>query len=109
MALKRVEGNYVWGPEANSAAGSAGLTGIISKSTQRKFSSEVEIVGGDGELVDVVYTGGEETVTETKYATAFNHSALGAGTYATGITTRVSMQYTNEDMSKEEVEKIKKI
>lgn len=108
MALKRVEGSFQFGPEG-TGAGQAGMSGVIAKSTQRKYTSEVEMVGGDGELVDVVYTGPEETTTETKYDTNFNHGLLGSGSYASGIVTRTSINFTNEDMAKVEVEKIKKL
>ena len=109
MAIKKVDGNLVWGPEGKNAAGASGLTGIIATSKQQKYSSEVEVIGADGETVDVVYTGAEETITETKYSTTFDHATVGSGTYATGLITRVSLQSTNEDMSKSEVEKIKKL
>jgi hypothetical protein len=108
MALKRVEGTFVFGPEG-AGAGQAGMSGVIAKSTQRKFTSEVELVGGDGELADVVYSGPEETTTETKYDSTFNHGQLGSGAYGTGIIIRASISYSNEDMAKVEVEKIKKL
>jgi len=109
MALKRVEGNFVDGPKGDSQAGQSGLGGVIATSTQRKYSSEVEVIGGDGELVDVVYSGPEETIVETSYSSTFNHSQIGGGSYAAGIITRTSIQYSNEDMSKVETEKVKKI
>jgi hypothetical protein len=111
MALKEVENldSFVWGPTSDSAPGTAGLTGIISKSTQNSFQSEVELVGGDGELIDVLYSGAESTVTETKYGTTFDHTTIGAGTYDTGITTKVSIQYSNEDATKVVTEKLQKL
>jgi hypothetical protein len=111
MALKEVENtdSFVWGPTSDSVAGTPGLAGIISKSTQNSFQSEVELVGGDGELVDVLYSGAESTVTETKYGTTFEHAAIGAGDYSSGITTKVSIQYSNEDATKVVTEKLKKI
>lgn len=109
MALKRVEGNFVFGPKGDSQAGQSGLGGVIATSKQRKYSSEVEVIGGDGELVDVVYSGAEETLVETSYSNSFNHGQIGSGSYASGIITRTSIQYSNEDMSKVETEKVKKI
>jgi hypothetical protein len=112
MALKEVEndGGYAWGPTSDSAPGAAGLSGVISKSTQNSFQSEVELVGGDGELVDVLYSGSESTVTETKYGTTFEHGTIGTGTYTgDGIIAKVSVQYSNEDASKVVTERLKKL
>ncbi len=109
MALKAVHNpeSFVWGPTATSAAGQAGVTGIISTSTRKSFNSEVELVGGDGELIDVLYSGAENTITETKYGDTFVH-AIGGGTYDTGITVKQSIQYSNEDATRVTVEKLQK-
>ena len=107
MALTRSGDAFVFGPEGNGV-GAAGL-GIISKSTQRKYGSEIEIVGGDGELVDKVYSGAEDTVVTTEYvsSTAMPTDALGTGSLAAGVLTRVSLQLSNEDMAKVEKEMLK--
>lgn len=111
MALKAVDNpeNLVWGPTADSAPGQGGLNGVISRTIQSSFQSEVEVVGGDGELVDKIYSGPEQTVTETKYGNTFGHTTLGAGTYADGITIKSSIQYSNEDATKIVEEKLKKL
>ena len=111
MALKAIHNpeDLVWGPEGAKVAGGVGLSGVISKSTQRSYQSEVELVGADGELVDVCYSGAEESITETKYGDEFEHGEVGSGSYAEGIITKVSIQYSNEDASKMVTEKIKTI
>lgn len=113
MALKKVEGSFVFGPKGadtgTQTSGESGISGVIATSKQRKYSSEVEVVGGDGELVDVVYSGPEETIVETKYESTFNHTDIGSGSYDQGIIIRRSIQYSNEDMAKTETEKIKKL
>jgi hypothetical protein len=111
MALKAVDNprSLVWGPTAESRAGEAGLSGVISTTIQSSFQSEVEVVGGDGELVDKVYSGPEQTVTETKYGNTFGHTTIGAGTYENGITIKSSIQYSNEDATKIVEEKLKKL
>jgi hypothetical protein len=107
MALTRSGDAFVFGPEGNGV-GAAGM-GIISKSTQRKYGSEIEIVGGDGELVDKVYSGAEDTVVTTEYvsSTAMPTDALGTGSLTAGVLTRVSLQLSNEDMAKVEKEMLK--
>jgi hypothetical protein len=107
MALTRSGDSFVFGPEGNGV-GPAGL-GVISKSTQRRYGSEVEIVGGDGEIVEKVYSGAEDTEVTTEYVNSTNMptDALGTGDIRTGVLTRVSLQMTNEDMAKVEKEKLK--
>ena len=107
MALTRSGDAFVFGPEGNGV-GAPGM-GIISKSTQRKYGSEIEIVGGDGELVDKVYSGAEDTVVTTEYvsSTAMPADELGSGSLAAGVLTRVSLQLSNEDMAKVEKETLK--
>jgi hypothetical protein len=110
MALTRSGAALVFGP-ASAGAGAQGF-GVISKTTQKKYSSEKELIGGDGEIVDVVYTGAEETEVKTEYVTSNSIPATALGTgnfFGTGVTTRVSLQMTNEDMCKLETETIKSI
>ena len=107
MALTRSGDSYEFGPEGNGA-GQPGL-GVISKSTQRRYGSEVEIMGGDGEIVDKVYSGAEDTVVTTEYvnSTQMPTDQLGSGDIRTGVLTRVSLQLSNEDMAKVEKEMLK--
>jgi len=107
MALTRSGDAFVFGPKGDGVL-TAGL-GIISKSTQRKYGSEVEIVGGDGEIVDKVYSGAEDTIVTTEYVdtTAMPTEVLGAGSIEDGVLTRVSLQMSNEDMAKVEKELLK--
>jgi len=107
MALKRSGEAFVFGPQGEGE-GAAGM-GIISKSTQRKYGSEIEIVGGDGEIVDKVYSGAEDTIVTTEYvsSTAMPTDVLGDGDLTAGVLTRVSLQLSNEDMAKVEKETLK--
>lgn len=108
MALQRQGAAYVFGPEADGA-GNPGL-GIISTSKQKRYGSEVEIVGPDGEIVDVVYSGAEETITTTEYteATAIGNDEMGSGNLnGDGVLTRLSLQLSNEDMAKVEKERLR--
>ena len=107
MALTRSGDAFVFGPEGNGV-GSAGL-GKISKSTQKRYSSEVEVVGGDGEIVDKIYSGAEETIVTTEYVSTATlpTTPLGDGSITTGVLTRVSLQMSNEDMAKVEKEMLK--
>jgi hypothetical protein len=109
MALTRSGDAFVFGPEGNGAPATGGL-GIISKSTQRRYGSEVEIVGKDGELVDKIYSGAEDTITTTEYvsATTMPTDVLGSGTLtSTGVLTRVALQLSNEDLARVEKETLK--
>jgi hypothetical protein len=107
MALTRSGEAFVFGPEGNGV-GAAGL-GKISKSTQKRYGSEVEIIGGDGEIVDKVYSGAEETIVTTEYVNSTNipTTALGDGSISTGVLTRMSLQMSNEDLAKLEKEMLK--
>ena len=107
MSLTRTGDALVFGPASNGS-GAAGLSGVISTSTQRKYSSEKELVGGDGEIVDIIYTGAEETITETRYDTTNPvKTNIGTGNLTTGVIMRASIMFSNEDMSKVEEEKLK--
>jgi hypothetical protein len=107
MALIRSGDAFVFGPEGNGV-GQPGL-GKISKSTQKRYGSEVEVMGGDGEIVDKIYSGAEETIVTTEYVSTPNLPAdqLGVGTITAGVLTRVSLQMSNEDMAKVEKELLK--
>ena len=106
MALKRSGTAFVFGPEGN---GAGDATGIISKSTQRRYGSENEVVGGDGEIFDIVYSGEEEQITTTKYQTSTNLDKSGIGVAGTGggIVMRRKIDLSNEDMVKLEEESLK--
>ena len=82
---------------------------ILSRSTQKKYGSEVEIVKGNGEVNDVIYSGAENTVTETKIIDSITFPAekIGDGTLTSGgIITRISLQASNEDLVRVEMEKL---
>jgi hypothetical protein len=77
----------------------------ISKSVRRRYGSEVEVVDGKGKLLDVIFSGEELTETTTKTAT--NIDNVGDGDINTGIITRSSVRFSNEDVSKVETEKLR--
>jgi hypothetical protein len=82
---------------------------ILSRSVQKKYGSEVEIVKGNGEVDDVVYSGAENTITETKISNAFTFPAtkIGDGNLTNGgITTKISLQASNEDLVRITEEKL---
>jgi hypothetical protein len=82
---------------------------ILSKTTQRRYGSEVEIVKGNGEVNDVIYSGAENTITETKIQDAFKFGSekMGDGTLNSGgVLTRMSLQASNEDLVRVEQEKL---
>lgn len=73
--------------------------GITAKTINKRFSSEVEVVGGDGELLDVIYTGGETSTTNTEIGPSIGE--LDAASIAT-IRTRVD--FSNEDVARTQTE-----
>jgi hypothetical protein len=85
---------------------------ILSRSVQKKYGSEVEIVKGNGEVNDVIYSGKENTITETKIIDSITFptdaaSLIGSGTLTNGgIITRISLQASNEDLVRVETEKL---
>jgi hypothetical protein len=80
-------------------------TKVFSKSQQRRFGSEVEIVNGQGKLEDIIYSGEEITETSEKVGVA-RDAVDGSGSLTTGIITRSSLRYSNEDISKVTTEKL---
>jgi len=106
MALIRTGKAFVFGP---TGANSGTPTGVVSQSTQRRYSSENEVVGGDGEVFDIVYSGEEDAVTETKVGgtSTMSHSDIGTGSGTAGIIMRRKISLSNEDMVRVEEEKLK--
>jgi len=106
MALIRTGKAFVFGP---TGAGAGASTGVVSQSTQRRYSSENEVVGGDGEVFDIVYSGEEDAVTETKVGgvASMSHSDIGTGSGTAGIVMRRKISLSNEDMVRVEEEKLK--
>jgi hypothetical protein len=83
---------------------------ILSRSVQHKYGSEVEIIKGNGEVNDVIYSGAESTITETKIqdSITFPTTKIGDGTLNTdGIITRIALQASNEDLVRVETERLK--
>lgn len=91
-------------PHALAAAGDANAN-IFSKSQQRRFGSEVEVVDGLGKLVDIIYSGEELTQTTEEVKSDID-VVNGEGSLETGIITRSSIRFSNEDVSKVTTEKL---
>jgi hypothetical protein len=102
MALIRTGKTYVFGP---TGAGAGSSTGVVSKSTQRRYGSENEVVGGDGEIFDIIYSGEEEAITETTMGNATTLEMSGIGTGNPTIIRR-KIDLSNEDMVRVEEEKL---
>lgn len=81
-----------------------GNADLLSKSTQTKFGSRVEVVNGNGVITDVIYSGEETTITETKIAS--ERDTVGDGELGNGIIIRSSIKFSNEDVSRVETEKL---
>lgn len=75
---------------------------VISRTISKRYSSEVEVVGGDGELTDVIYSGAETTETDTKIGNTFD--AMGAQGSTATIRSRVEV--SNEDVARTVTEKL---
>lgn len=74
----------------------------ISKTISKRYSSEVEVVNGQGDLEDVIYSGAETTETEVRIGDTF--ATLGAtGSVAT---TRSRVEVSNEDVARTTTEKL---
>jgi hypothetical protein len=91
----RAKGTY-------DALGVSGTGNAVAKKITKRFSSEVEVVSPRGVLQALLYSGEEESITET---------ILGSSLVALGgtgeIVIRSSVKLSNEDVAKQEVEKIK--
>ena len=82
---------------------------VLSRSTQKRYGSEVEIVKGNGEVNDVIYSAPENTITETKIqeSISFPATKIGDGNLTSGgIVTRIALQASNEDLVRVETEKL---
>lgn len=78
--------------------GSGDTTGSVrSVSVQKKYGSEVEVVNGAGVIDDVIYSGAETTTSTVTASDTVD--ALGGGSLTTGIVTRSSIQFSNEDVN----------
>jgi hypothetical protein len=100
MALKRHGEAFKFGTGDNE---------LLSKTTQKRYGSEVEIVKGNGEVYDVIYSGEESTITETRIKDAFKFAGekMGDGNLSSGgVLTRISLQASNEDLVRVEQEKL---
>jgi hypothetical protein len=80
---------------------------ILSKSIQKKFGSRVEVVNGNGVIDDVIYSGEETSITETKVGTLIDVVGNGNVSDANGIVIRSSIKYSNEDVARVETERLK--
>ena len=84
-----------------------GNVNVLSKSIQKKFGSRVEVVNGNGVIDDVIYSGEETSITETKVGTLIDVVGDGNVSSNDGIVIRSSIKYSNEDVARVETEKLK--
>lgn len=75
---------------------------VISRTITKRYSSEVEVVGGDGELVDVIYSGAETTETDTRIGNDFDSM----GAQGSTATIRSRVEVSNEDVARTTTEKL---
>jgi hypothetical protein len=93
MALTRIGDNLDYLADGND---------VISKTISKRYSSEVEVLNGSGELADVIYSGAETTETETSIGETFQE--LGAN--GNGATIRSRVEVSNEDVARTTNEKL---
>lgn len=82
-----------------------GSQDVFRRSTRLAFGSSVEVVDGQGKLVDIAYAGKEETFTEVKKGAPTG--SVGDGDMTSGVTLKIRHLMTNEDIEKTEIEKTK--
>ena len=99
--------NLVYSGSGASLKYGTGNANILSKSIQTKFGSRVEVVNGNGVIQDVIYSGEETSITETKVGANIDNVGSGNVSDANGIVIRSSIKYSNEDVSRVETEKLK--
>ena len=92
--------------QIHALAVDAANANVFQKSEKRRYGSEVEVVDGLGKLVDIIYSGEEVTINETKVGSALD-VVDGTGNLSDGIITRSTLRYSNEDVSKVETEKLR--
>lgn len=95
MALQRIG-------ESLDYLQSTGSSDPISKTISKRYSSEVEVVNGSGDLEDVIYSGEETTETEVTIGNTFD--TLGATGSTATIRSRVEL--SNEDVARTTTEKL---
>ena len=93
MALQRI------GKSLDFLSGGGGVT---AKTINKRFSSETEVVGDDGDLLDVIYTGGETSTTDTSIGDSVGTLSAGGNT----ITVRSRVEFSNEDVARTQTESL---
>lgn len=68
----------------------------ISKTTSKRYSSEVEVLNNEGELQDVIYSGAETVVSRTEIGSNIGNLSASGST----ATTRIRVEFSNEDVAK---------
>lgn len=114
MALKLAAGSkaYKFGI---LGTGDTAANKIVSKTIQKSFDSENEVLSGSGGVKDVVYSGEQEQITETTYSDSswFNELKNNAefGTDGSlggeGVVTSYKAELSNEDLVKVTLERLK--
>ena len=87
-----------------------GSADVYRKSERHAFGSSVDVVDGQGKLIDIIYAGKEITITELASANGGgggNSGNIGDGSLEAGIITKRRRILSNEDMEKIETEKTK--
>lgn len=67
----------------------------VQKTISKKYASEVEVVGGDGDLLDVIYSGAETTTSATAIGATIGTLSAGSNTVS-----RVRVEFSNEDVAR---------
>jgi hypothetical protein len=96
-------GTYIFGTTDSAKA---------QVSVDSSYTTQIEIVDGQGELIDIVYGGQEDKITATEFTGVTGSSSLSGlgGSYsaggATGYITKVNFSQSNEDVAKTTIEAI---
>lgn len=93
MALTRIGASFDF---LSNAAGN-----VIQKTTSKRYSSENEVLKADGDLSDIIYSGAETVESETAIGSNLGTLAATGNT----ITSRVRVEFSNEDVAKTTTEK----
>jgi hypothetical protein len=81
-------------------------------SVDSSYTTQIEIVDGTGELIDIIYGGEEHKITATEFTGVSGSTSIGAlgATYSaggvSGYITKVNYSTSNEDVAKTNIEAI---
>lgn len=94
----------ILGSAPGNASFGTGSPGTLEKRIQRSYSSSVELVDGEGNLIDIIYSGSLTRETIVTQSGGGGGAGGGGAPGGNSATTRQTDIFSNEDVQKQEIE-----